>query len=242
MAGKITWGNEFILELRRQDLYPVLSEFWASDATGIDTTIWATALAGAGTVTRTITTSSPMRVTLSTIDALAASTARLTSRILFRASPSNYTTSFTPKRFTIQWEARFTTITAFDNTTFFMGLADTTTSTRATNNLIGFGLTTDALRQVTDNAGTESETTPSTVPTLTNWNEYRIEITRLGTTNTIQFFINDIVIATHNTAANIPDINAYLTFFVDNDTTGIAVLDVGAITSRYFDLNLGNFE
>lgn len=241
MSGKITWGNEYILSLRRQDLYPVLSEFWASDTVGIDANMWATAVTGTSTVTRQVDTSSPPRVRLLT-SAGVGDDARLRTVVLFRIIPTNYTTSFTIKRLILQWEARFTSVANIDNTSFFMGFTPTTTATRATTNIVGFGLTTDALRQVTDNGGTESETTPSTVPTLTNWNEYRIEVTRVDTANTIQFFINDVLTGTHSTAANIPDVNMYVNFFIETDAAATAQLDVGAVTSKMFDHNIGNFE
>ena len=230
-----------IKELKRQSQYPVLSEFWASDTTAIDLNIWATAVTGTSTVTRQVDTSSPMRARLLTSAGIG-DDARLRTVVLFRASPTNYTTSFTQKRLSVAWEGRFTSVANFDNATFIMGLTSTTAATRATTNIIGFGLLTDALRQVTDNGGVESETVPSVVPTLTDWNEYRIEITRIGATNTVEFWINDTLTGTHNTAANIPDANMYLSFFVETDAAATAQLDVGAVTAWISDTDLGTYD
>lgn len=239
--GQITWSNEVILELKRQELYPTLSEFWASDVAGIDGNKWVTAVAGAGTVTRTVTaTGVPIFVRLNTVDAVDASTARLRTVVLFRAQPTNFTTSFTPKKFTIQWEARFTGVANIDNATFFMGLISGITDTRATANIIGFGLSADAIQTITDSAGVETVNSPSGI-TLTNFNEYRIEIIRTDV-NTVRFFINDILVATH--IANIPNINGYCNFFTDNEAAaaGANQVDIGAVTAKYFDMDLGSFE
>lgn len=226
-------------ELKRMDLYPVLSEFWASDVTGIDGNMWATSVAGAGAVTRVVTDTDFLKVRVSTGDAAGASTARLRTVVLFRATPTGFTTSGTPKRLVVQWEGKFTAVSAFDNATFFMGLSSSTTADRTTANIIGFGLSGDAIQTVTDSAGVETTNLPAAI-TLTNRNEFRMEISRVGGTNQVEFFINDVLQFTHNT--NVPDVNGYLEFFVDNDTTGTAIFDVGAITGKYHDVDLGSWE
>lgn len=230
-------------ELKRQDLYPVLSEFWASDNAGIDGNMWVTAVGSAGTVTRIVTDTDFLKVRLNTVDAVDASTARLRTVVLFRATPTNYTTSGTPKRLRIQWEAKFVGAANIDNATFFMGLSSNTTATRATTDIIGYGLSADAIQTVTDLGGVEGTNLPGGI-TLTNRNEYAIEITRIAGVNTVEFFINDTLVATHNTAANIPDVNAYWFAFTDNEAAagGSNQVDIGAVTGKYYDADLGSFE
>ncbi|MEK6882829.1 MAG: hypothetical protein AABY22_24615, partial [Nanoarchaeota archaeon] len=86
------------------------------------------------------------------------------------------------------------------------------------------------------------ESTSAITVTETDWNEYRIEITRIAGVNTVEFFINDVLAATHNTGANIPDANMYLNFFVESDAAATAQLDIAAITVWMSDTDLGSFE
>ena len=220
-----------------------VGQHWVSDNAGIDGNMWVTAVGSAGTVTRIVTDTDFLKVRLNTVDAVDASTARLRTVVLFRATPTNYTTSGTPKRLRIQWEAKFVGAANIDNATFFMGLSSNTTATRATTDIIGYGLSADAIQTVTDLGGVEGTNLPGGI-TLTNRNEYAIEITRIAGVNTVEFFINDTLVATHNTAANIPDVNAYWFAFTDNEAAagGSNQVDIGAVTGKYYDADLGSFE
>ena len=230
-----------VKELKRMDLYPVLSEFWANDNTGIDLNIWTTAVGSAGTVTRVITDTDFLKVRLNTVDAVDASTARITTDVLFRASAGGYTTSSISKRFVIEWECKFTGTANIDNATFVMGLVPGTTSTRATTDIIAFGLSADAIQTITDSGGVETTNLPGGI-TLTNRNKYRIEITRPGGTNTVEFAINETIVATHTT--NIPSLNAYWTAFTDNEAAaaGANQVDIGAVIAKYHDVDLGSWR
>ena len=156
-------------------------------------------------------------------------TARLRTIFTFRATPSVFDsqspTSMVRGMY-VEWEAKFTNVANVDNSATFMGLNASASATRATTNLIGFGLNSDSLISITDNAGTESTTAISGI-TLTNRNLYRITVTG----GQIEFSVNGNLVATHTT--NIPDIIGYLQYYLDTEGGGSSTLDIGFVHIFY---------
>ena len=180
----------------RSDYFQYLSEQWANDT---DEFTGAWNRSSDSYITRVKTdTDMPKAAIVVPVN----QTARLRTIFTFRATPSVFDsqspTSMVRGMY-VEWEAKFTNVANVDNSATFMGLNASASATRATTNLIGFGLNSDSLISITDNAGTESTTAISGI-TLTNRNLYRITVTG----GQIEFSVNGNLVATHTT--NIPDI------------------------------------
>lgn len=113
-----------------------------------------------------------------------------------------------------------------DNGEFFVGFTPNQADTRASDNIIGFALTADALQTLTDAAGGETVNT-GFGETLTNHNKYRIEIYE----ETVDFYLNEVRIAQHTTT--IPNIPSYPNFYIDTDAGGPCAFTIGIVKIWY---------
>ena len=207
----------------RSDYFQYLSEQWANDT---DEFTGAWNRSSDSYITRVKTdTDMPKAAIVVPVN----QTARLRTIFTFRATPSVFDsqspTSMVRGMY-VEWEAKFTNVANVDNSATFMGLNASASATRATTNLIGFGLNSDSLISITDNAGTESTTAISGI-TLTNRNLYRITVTG----GQIEFSVNGNQVATHTT--NIPDIIGYLQYYLDTEGGGSSTLDIGFVHIFY---------
>ena len=207
----------------RSDYFQYLSEQWANDT---DEFTGAWNRSSDSYITRVKTdTDMPKAAIVVPVN----QTARLRTIFTFRATPSVFDsqspTSMVRGMY-VEWEAKFTSVANVDNSATFMGLNASASATRATTNLIGFGLNSDSLISITDNAGTESTTAISGI-TLTNRNLYRITVTG----GQIEFSVNGNLVATHTT--NIPDIIGYLQYYLDTEGGGSSTLDIGFVHVFY---------
>ena len=207
----------------RSDYFQYLSEQWANDT---DEFTGAWNRSSDSYITRVKTDTDMPKASMVVP---ANQTARLRTIFTFRATPSVFDsqspTSMVRGMY-VEWEAKFTNVANVDNSATFMGLNASASATRATTNLIGFGLNSDSLISITDNAGTESTTAISGI-TLTNRNLYRITVTG----GQIEFSVNGNLVATHTT--NIPDIIGYLQYYLDTEGGGSSTLDIGFVHIFY---------
>ena len=206
----------------RSDYFQYLSEQWAND-TDEFTGAWNRSSTSLITRVKTDTDMPKAQIALT-----ANTAARLRTIFTFRCTPSKFAdaSSTTMVRGTfIEWEAKLSSVANVDNSIFFMGVNASSSATRATTNLIAFGLASDGLVAVSDNAGTETTTAISGI-TLSDRNFYKIAITK----GQIEYFVNGNVVATHTT--NIPDVVGYLQFNHDTEA-GSANLDVGFVHVFY---------
>ena len=206
----------------RSDYFQYLSEQWAND-TDEFTGAWNRSSTSLITRVKTDTDMPKAQIALTSNTA-----ARLRTIFTFRATPGQFTGagSSTMVRGTfIEWEAKLSNVANVDNSIFFMGINASASATRATTNLIAFGLASDSLVAVSDNAGTETTTAISGI-TLADRNMYRLSITG----GQIEYSVNGSILATHTT--NIPDVIGYLQF--NHDTEGGASnLDIGFVHVFY---------
>ena len=207
----------------RSDYFQYLSEQWANDT---DEFTGAWNRSSDSYITRVKTDTDMPKASMVVP---ANQTGRLRTIFTFRATPSVFSatdaTSMVRGMY-VEWEAKFTSVANVDNSATFMGLNASASATRATTNLIGFGLNSDSLISITDNAGTESTTAISGI-TLTNRNLYRITVQG----GQVEFSVNGSIVATHTT--NIPDIIGYLQYYLDTQGGGSATLDIGFVHVFY---------
>jgi len=129
------------------------------------------------------------------------------------------------RRLVIETELQLGSVANIDNTAFFIGFMTGTADTRASNNIIGWALTGDALQSVTDNAGTETVNT-GFGETLTNINKLRIEVY----SGNAKFYVNEVLKATHVT--NIPSNVFYWNNYIVTEAGGAANISSGE--TRYW--------
>jgi len=208
-----------------------LSESW-QDATppGHDTNIWTEVLGATGSVDRDATEVGYLKQVFT--GPANADTARLHSVHEWPVAPTLWGADMLYKRFVFGWECKFVSVDSIENggpaaAGFFMGLAPSTVATRATQELIGFVLTANALNSLTDDGGTETLNAVG-APTLTDWHVLAIECYAGG----VNFYVDGAVMANHIT--NIPDGNYYLTWYVPQEAAANGgQLHLGALGCFY---------
>ena len=206
----------------RSDYFQYLSEQWAND-TDEFTGAWNRSSTSLITRVKTDTEMPKAQIALTSNTA-----ARLRTIFTFRCTPGQFTGagSSTMVRGTfIEWEAKLSNVANVDNSVFFMGVNASASATRATTNLIAFGLSSDSLVAVSDNAGTETTTAIAGI-TLADRNMYRLSITG----GQVEYSVNGSILATHTT--NLPDVIGYLQFNHDTEA-GASNLDVGFVHVFY---------
>jgi len=206
----------------RSDYFQYLSEQWSNDT---DEFTGAWNRSSTSLITRVKT---DVEMPKAQIALTANTAARLRTIFTFRCTPSQFTGagSSTMVRATfIEWEAKLSNVANVDNSIFFMGVNASASATRATTNLIAFGLASDSLVAVSDSAGTETTTAISGI-TLADRNMYRLSMTG----GQIEYSVNGNILATHTT--NLPDVIGYLQFNHDTEA-GVSNLDVGFVHVFY---------
>jgi len=168
-------------------------------------------------------------------------TGRLRSQARYRVTPNLYDAGNTiPKQFNMQWEMKLTDLTNFDVSACFFGLMPGVGDTRASQNIVGFGLDEAVagvvnLTTVTDNGGSEEENVgPWGGLTLTDWNTYGIHVGSLR----IDFSLNGVIWSgmSHRDTADLPDDLMYLQWYVDSEAgAGPTYCDIGVVECWYSD-------
>jgi len=206
----------------RSDYFQYLSEQWSND-TDEFTGAWNRSSESLITRVKTDIDMPKAQIALT-----ANTTARLRTIFTFRCTPSQFTgagSSTMVRGAFIEWEAKLSNVANVDNSIFFMGVNASASATRATTNLIAFGLASDGLVAVSDSGGTETSTAISGI-TLSNPNLYRLSITG----GQIEYSVNGNILATHT--ANLPDVIGYLQFNHDTEA-GASNLDIGFVHIFY---------
>lgn len=150
-------------------------------------------------------------------------TARLRSNHQWISNPGVFGVNTIVQRLRLCFEAQFTNIANIDNTLSILGgLSAGGVATRATDNIIVFGLVGDALQTISDVGGVE-ETNTGFGETLTNWNKFRIDVSA----GLVAFYLNEALIASH--VVSFPDLPMFLNFFLDTEAGGAAAIRIGQV-------------
>ena len=206
---------------------PYLTEFFEDET--ISVAVWDGTTTNTGAITFAVENGYKY-VNLST-GATDVSTAVLNTAQRFEFRPNSFNlTQGVITRIVLEWDMRLTNVANMLNTSVLFGFGNSKTSIRTSNNIAGFILDGDVLKSITDNGGTEELTDVSAGIAVTEWNKYRI--TALPG-NTVQFYINDALVATHNDAASLPNDAMYIIFHNANDSAADADVDVAHIRQWY---------
>lgn len=208
---------------------PELFEGWQDEA-GIDAALW--------TVTDPATGAPWTRGAFGSIlNATCAPNANETARIrgtqrwLFVPMYSNEQRII--RRSIMEFELRINVGPDFlDPAACFFGLTEGIADTRATPNLMGFGLVmpgiVNLLQTVSDLGGVETVNT-GFGEDLTAWNKLRIE----AYPDNIAFYVNEVLVATH--AANRPSLPFYPNFYLDT-AGGATTFRIGIVRIWHEDI------
>jgi hypothetical protein len=195
-----------------------LYEGWQNEA-GIDLTIWTrTNPATGGAWVRGAVGSYLMAV----VSPNANENGRLRSNQRWPLNPTVYGTNQILRGLTVEWEAYFQLLGNVDNANFIMGLTNAAGATRASNNIIGFGLVGGALQTITDDGGTET-VNAGFGETLANLNKFKIDISL----NSVVFYLNEVLIATHTT--NLPNSVMWLNHYYPTGAGGASIYSLGPV-------------
>ena len=147
--------------------------------------------------------------------------ARLRSNQQWRAHVAAIAARIIPIKFIFEFELLLGNVANMDNAlTILGGLTQGVADTRATDDIIAFGLVGDALQTITDLSGTETVNT-GFGETLAQHNKFRIEVSDTK----VDFYLNEVGLASHIT--NLPDGPFYLQYYTDTEAGGAATHAVG---------------
>lgn len=193
-------------------------EGWQDEA-GIDATVWTVTDPATGAAWSRGAAGAYLRATAAPN---ANETARLVSDQRWIATPNNYGSNTILQRFNFEFKLKLTNVANIDNAISIFGLTTAVGDNRASNDIIAWALTGDALQSLTDVGGVETINT-GFGETLTNWNKVKIVVSP----GHVTFYINGTQVADHTT--NLPDFPFYLNFFVDTEAGGAATIELGII-------------
>lgn len=226
MGGGAGWGGPGTGGITGSQL-PYLAETW-QDEPAIDFTVWQIVNPAAGTLWNS-GPSGWMYLRANSVPN-ANNIARLRSVRRWVVGPGNYGTNSIVRGMCLEFDFMLTNLANWDNTQSFLGLGSGVADTRATNNIIGFGLVGagNALQTVIDNGGAETVDT-GFGEVLTNWNKLKIRITE----DAIRFYLNEVLIASH--AMDVPNIPMYIQFYCDTNAGGAAAINIGVVRAWHED-------
>lgn len=225
LAGSLAWIIAHISELRPEmSLY----EGW-QDELGIDMTLWSLTHPATGAAWARGAGTGVMAASLRASAAPNANeVARLVGNQRWPVMPDLSGTNTILRVTELEWEMAIANLANLDNAISIFGFGPTQAITRATNDIIAFALVGagNALQSVTDLAGVETVNT-GFGENLANLNKLRITAVQIAGVATVQFLLNETVIASHIT--NLPDLPMYPNWFFDTGAGGACTPQIGIV-------------
>jgi len=133
---------------------------------------------------------------------------------------------------TFEFELKLSNVANIDTTSFFLGLVASSLiagRTRLADDIIGWGLFSDALQSVTNESGVETVNT-GFGETLTNFNKLKVELSY----GHAKFFINERQVADHTT--NLSALIFMPSFYMATEAGGNATIYLGTNRAWMEDL------
>lgn len=205
-----------------------LYEGW-QDELGIDFTLWtvvnpATPWArGAG-----VGVAAPLLV--ATAPLLINEVARLVGNQRWPVLPDLAGTNTILRAIEYEFEMTLSDVIQLVPATCFFGFTPNQADTRASNNIIGFGLVgappAQELQTITNLLGVET-LNDGFGENLANLNKFKITAIQIAGVATVEFRLNEVLIASHIT--NLPDLPMYPNFYLDTTALGACTPQIGII-------------
>jgi len=212
------------------ELRPEMSlyEGW-QDELGIDFTLWslthpATAWvrgAGAGVAAASLVATAPLLIN---------EVSRLVGNQRWPIMPDLSGTNTILRVTELEFELTLSDVTQLVIGTCFFGFTPNQADTRANNNIVGFGLVgaapNQALQTLTDLAGVPTVNT-GFLEDMALLNKFKITVVQIAGVGTVQFYLNEALIATHIT--NLPDLPMYPNWYFDTTALGACTPQIGIV-------------
>ena len=225
LSAAIAWIIAHISELRPE---MSLFEGW-QDELGIDFTLWSVTHPATGVAWARGAGAGVMAAMLRASAAPNANeVARLVGNQRWPIGPDTFGTNTILRVVEFEFELAIANLANLDNTLTVLGLTPNQADSRASNNIVAFALVGagNALQTVTDLAGVETVNT-GFAENLANLNKLKITVVSVAGVATIQFYLNETLIASH--IANLPDLPMYPNFFFDTAAGGPCTPQIGII-------------
>ncbi len=137
----------------------------------------------------------------------------------------------------IEFEMSIGGLLNLDNTACFFGFTPNQADTRVAQNIVGFALigAGNALQTVTDLLGVETLNT-GFGENLANLNKFRIQVLSVGAVRTVQFYLNEVLIASH--IATLPDLPMFPNWYFDTNAGGATTPQIAIVRIWTLDMPL----
>ncbi len=228
-------GGAVIGDIDFLEGFPFINEAW--EPANVDLNIWTPTHPATNNIVVVENTAPNVGYAVVEFNVEDAETARLIGRASvnrWRINPNLVGLNHVVKQFLMEWEIYFNDVANVAEATIFMGLVTTAAATRATNNIVGFGITAGVLTSITDRGGVEVVATGFGETLEDTRNKLRIMVDSVN----IYFFVNEVLVATHAVAANLPDQLMYPCWFMPSDGGGVDTFEfyLGALRMGYVDI------
>ncbi len=235
IVSRLAVGGAVIGDIDFLTGFPFINEAW--EPANIDLNIWTPTHPATNNIVVVENTAPNVGYSVVEFNVEDAETARLIGRASvnrWRINPNLVGLNHVIKQFLIEWEIYFNDVANVAEATIFMGLVTAAAATRATNDIVGFGITGGVLTSITDRGGVEVVATGFGEILEDTRNKLRIMVDSVN----IYFFVNEVLVATHAVAANLPDQLMYPCWFMPSAGGGVDTFEfyLGALRMGYVDI------
>lgn len=231
IISRLAGGGAVIGDIDFLEGFPYINEPW--EPANIDLNIWTPTHPATNPIVVVENIAPNVGYSVVEFDMEAAETARLIGRASvnrWRVVPTLIDVNHAVKQFLMEWQIYFNDVANVTEATIFMGLVTDPASTRATNNIIGFGITAGVLTSITDRGGAETPQTGFGETLEDTRNKLRI----LVDADNVYFYVNEALVATHAVAAELPDQLMYPCWYMP--ATAAFEFYLGAVRIGYVDI------
>jgi len=232
LSGRTDHGDIDFLEG-----FPYINEAW--EPATIDLNIWTPTHPATTPLAVVENTAPNVGYSVVMFDIEDAENARLIGRAgvnRWRINPTLMGTNHVVKQFIMEWELYFNDLANINAANMFMGLVTTPADTLVSNNIVGFGVTLPpafSVDTITDNGGARLLMGSGILATLEDVRvKFRIRVDE----NNINFYINEILAATHPVGAGtLPDQLMYPCWYMPSAGGGTDTFEfyLGAVRMGY---------
>lgn len=210
------------------ELRPEMSlyEGW-QDELGIDFTLWSVTHPATGAAWARGAGAGVMAASLQATAAPNANeVARLVGNQRWPVMPDLSGTNTILRVTELEWEMAIANLANLDNAITVFGFTPNQADTRVSQNIVAYALIAGALQSVTDLAGVETVNT-GFAENMANLNKLKITVVQIAGVATVQFLLNEVVVATHIT--NLPDLPMYPNWYFDTGAGGACTPQIGIV-------------
>lgn len=235
IISRLGGGGAIIGDIDFLEGFPYINEPW--EPANIDLGVWTPTHPATNPLAVVENTAPNVGYSVVEFNVEDAENARLVGRAnvnRWRIDPTLMDINHVVKQFLFEWEIYFNNVAHIDAVNVFMGMVTNPAATRATNDIVGFGITAGALVSITDNGGVEEANTGFGEVLEDTRNKLRILVSQ----DSISFFVNEALVAAHVTAANLPDQMMYPCWYMPSAGGGADDFEfyLGALRMGYVDI------